>query len=127
MYTLLDYIKKYLEQMASEDDNFKERYEDKAKSLKECEQYIYEQANEQAKDSNCVGIEDTDVLNWAIHYYQEKDVKPKGNVRAKVAGTSPSMEHATPPKAKAATIKPKKSKAKKSEPNAVELSLFGDF
>lgn len=129
MYTLIDFIKNHLGQMASDDDNFKERFEDKAKSLEECEQYIYEQAKEQAKGGNCAGIADNDVLNWAIHYYQEKDVKPKGNVTAKAVSTSPSMAPATPPKAKAAAIqpKPRKAKAKKSEPKAVELSLFGDF
>ena len=127
--TLREYIKSHLEQMASEDDNFKNRFEDKAKSLEECEQYIYEQAKEQANGGNCVGIADEDVLNWAIHYYQEKDVKPKGNVRAKAVSTSPTMAPAAPPRAKAASIqpKPRKAKAKKSEPRAVELSLFGDF
>lgn len=124
--TLSEYIKKHLEDMASQDANFKERFEDKAKSLEECEQYIYERAKEEAKGANCVGISDENVLNWAIHYYQEKDVKPKGNVRAKVS-TSPSMAPAEKPKAASIQPKPRKAKAKKSESKAVELSLFGDF
>lgn len=128
MYTLLDYIKNHLGQMASEDVNFKERFEDKAKSLEECEQYIYEQAKEQAKGGSCVGIAHEDVLNWAIHYYQEKDVKPNGNVRVKVVSTSPAMAPAEEkPKAASIQPKPRKAKAKKSESKAVELSLFGDF
>lgn len=124
--TLEEYVKKHLEEMASNDENFKARYEDKEKSLKECLQYITEQAMKQAVNG-CAAITDEDVANWAVHYYQEKDCKPKANVQAKVA-TSPVENK---PKAEVKAIKSKsqpKPKAKKQTENkakAVELDLFG--
>lgn len=120
--TLEEYVKKLLEGMASNDANFRERYEDKDKSMKECLQYIMEQAKERAKNGSCVAIADENVANWAVHYYQEKDCKPKGNVQAKVvAPTEP-----TEPKAKPITMpKPKAKKQTETKQKAMELDLFG--
>lgn len=121
--TLEEFVKQHLDDMASKDENFKARYEDKNKSMKECLQYIMEQAKEQAKNGNCVAIASEDVANWAAHYYQEKDCKPKGNVQAKVT-TAPAQ-----PKAEVRqTAKPKpKAKKKENKTKAVELDLFGGF
>ena len=124
MVKLRDYITEQLKDMAAQDENFKARYEDKDKSMDECVKYIFEQAQKQA-ENNCAAIDNDEVLNWAVHYYQEIDCKPKGNVVAKVKA-SPSV-FASPVPAKP---QPKKTphKAKKAEPKAkvVELSLF-DF
>ena len=124
MVKLRDYITEQLKDMAAQDENFKARYEDKDKSMDECVKYIFEQAQKQA-ENNCAAIDNDEVLNWAVHYYQEKDCKPKGNVVAKVKASSPVV--ASPVSAKP---QPKKTahKAKKTESKAkvVELSLF-DF
>ena len=124
MVKLRDYITEQLKDMAAQDENFKARYEDKDKSMDECVKYIFEQAKKQA-ENNCAAIDNAEVLNWAVHYYQEKDCKPKGNVVAKVKA-SPSVVASPVP----AKPQPKKTphKAKKAEPKAkvVELSLF-DF
>ena len=121
--TLEEYVKNHLEDMASKDANFRERFEDEEKSMKECLQYIMEQAKERAKNGSCVAIADEDVANWAVHYYQEKDCKPKGNVQAKVV--APPSE---PTKQAATTVTMPKSKAKKlteTQQKAMELDLFG--
>lgn len=124
MVKLRDYITEQLKDMAAQDENFKARYEDKDKSMDECVKYIFEQAQKQA-ENNCAAIDNDEVLNWAVHYYQEIDCKPKGNVVAKVKA-SPSVVASPVP----AKPQPKKTphKAKKAEPKAkaVELSLF-DF
>lgn len=124
MVKLRDYITEQLKDMAAQDENFKARYEDKDKSMDECVKYIFEQAKKQA-ENNCAAIDNDEVLNWAVHYYQEIDCKPKGNVVAKVKA-SPSVVASPVP----AKPQPKKTanKAKKAEPKAkaVELSLF-DF
>lgn len=124
MVKLRDYITEQLNDMAAQDENFKARYEDKDKSMDECVKYIFEQAKKQA-ENNCAAIDNDEVLNWAVHYYQEIDCKPKGNVVAKVKA-SPSVVASPVP----AKPQPKKTahKAKKAEPKAkvVELSLF-DF
>lgn len=124
MVKLRDYITEQLKDMAAQDENFKARYEDKDKSMDECVKYIFEQAQKQA-ENNCAAIDNDEVLNWAVHYYQEIDCKPKGNVVAKVKASSPVVASPVPAKPQ-----PKKTphKAKKAEPKAkaVELSLF-DF
>lgn len=124
MVKLRDYITEQLKDMATQDENFKARYEDKDKSMDECVKYIFEQAQKQA-ENNCAAIDNDEVLNWAVHYYQEIDCKPKGNIVAKVKASSPVVASPVPAKPQ-----PKKTanKAKKAEPKAkaVELSLF-DF
>lgn len=124
MVKLRDYITEQLKDMAAQDENFKVRYEDKDKSMDECVKYIFEQAQKQA-ENNCAAIDNDEVLNWAVHFYQEKDCKPKGNVVAKVKASSPVVASPVPAKPQ-----PKKTahKEKKAEPKAkvVELSLF-DF
>ena len=124
MVKLRDYITEQLKDMAAQDENFKARYEDKDKSMDECVKYIFEQAQKQA-ENNCAAIDNDEVLNWAVHYYQEIDCKPKGNIVAKVKASSPVVASPVPAKPQ-----PKKTahKAKKAEPKAkaVELSLF-DF
>lgn len=125
MVKLRDYITEQLKDMAAKDENFKARYEDKDKSMDECVKYIFEQAKKQA-ENNCAAIDNDEVLNWAVHYYQEKDCKPKANVVAKVKASSPVK--ASPVPAKPQPKKKTAPKAKKAESKAkvVELSLF-DF
>ena len=125
MVKLRDYITEQLKDMAAKDENFKARYEDKDKSMDECVKYIFEQAKKQA-ENNCAAIDNDEVLNWAVHYYQEKDCKPKDNVVAKVKASSPAV--ASPLPAKPQPKKKTEPKAKKAESKAkvVELSLF-DF
>lgn len=125
MVKLRDYITEQLKDMAAKDENFKARYEDKDKSMDECVKYIFEQAKKQA-ENNCAAIDNDEVLNWAVHYYQEIDCKPKGNVVAKVKASPPIV--ASPVPAKPQPKKKTAPKAKKAESKAkvVELSLF-DF
>ena len=123
MVKLRDYITEQLKDMAAQDENFKARYEDKDKSMDECVKYIFEQAKKQA-ENNCAAIDNDEVLNWAVHYYQEKDCKQKDNVVAKVKASSPAV--ASPLPAKPQPKKKTEPKAKKAESKAkfVELNLF---
>lgn len=125
--TLEEYVKKHLEDMAAKDDNFKARYEDKGKSMKECLQYITEQARKKAVNG-CAAIADEDVASWAVHYYQEKECKPMGGVQAKVT-TAPTSKPApvSKPVEKPLKAKPKAKKESETKQKAVELDLFGGF
>ena len=78
-----DIIKQHLDKMAAQDFAFAERYKDPNKSLGECMKYITSQAQKKKK-SGGVWIEDEVVYGWAVHYYQEENVKVepvKGSVR----------------------------------------------
>lgn len=113
--TLQEYLEKKLGEMAQQDANFRERYEDKQKSMKNCLLYITQQAHKQAV-GNCAAISDDDVLQMAVHYYQEKDVEPtKDTPMAKVVAA---------PKTAVLIPKPQPKKAKKTD-NSLQLDLFG--
>lgn len=119
--TLQEYLEKKLGEMAQQDANFRERYEDKQKSLKNCILYIKQQAHKQAVNG-CAAISDDDVLQMAVHYYQEKDVEPtKQTTPAKVVA-APKEE--TKPKTAVLIPKPQPKKAKKVD-NSLQLDLFG--
>ena len=119
--TLQEYLEKKLGEMAQQDANFRERYEDKQKSIKNCLLYITQQAHKQAVNG-CAAISDDDVLQMAVHYYQEKDVEPtKQTIPAKVVA-APKEE--TKPKTAVLISKPQPKKAKKVD-NSLQLDLFG--
>ena len=115
-------IKAHLERMAQQDFAFAERYNNKNKSLDECIKYIMSEAKKQAKNGSAA-IEDAVVYGWAVHYYQEDNVKVDKNVNAKVV--APKAEK---PKevAKVAAIKPAKV-TKRTENKCIQLDLFGGF
>lgn len=119
--TLQEYLEKKLGEMAQQDANFRERYEDKQKSMKNCLLYITQQAHKQAV-GNCAAISDDDVLQMAVHYYQEKDVEPtQETVQAKVVAAAPKEDK---PKTAVLIPKPQPKKAKKAD-NSLQLDLFG--
>ena len=118
-------IKAHLDKMAQQDFAFAEKYKDKKKSLDECVKYIMAEAKKQAKNG-CAAIEDAVVYGWAVHYYQEENIKVDDKVKAKVV--TPKVEK---PKevAKTKEIKPIKALVKDKENNSkcVQLDLFGGF
>ena len=111
-------IKAHLDKMAQEDFAFAERYKLESKNLNDCIKYITSEAKKQAKNG-CAAIEDAVVFGWAVHYYQEDDVKVE-DVKAKVV---------TPKVEKPKEIKPIKAlvKDKKNDNKCVQLDLFGGF
>lgn len=121
--TLQEYLETKLGKMASQDPNFRERYNDKQKSITDCIRYITQQARKQAVN-NCAAISDEDILQMAVHYYQEKDVNPtKDTTKAKVVAAAPKQEKPQPvliPKPQ-----PKKTKKAKKVDNSLQLDLFG--
>ncbi|MBQ9232354.1 MAG: PcfK-like family protein [Prevotella sp.] len=112
-------IKAHLDKMAQQDFAFAERYKREDKSLDKCINYITSQAKKQAKNG-CAAIEDAVVYGWAVHYYQEDDIKVEEVKAAKVV--APKTE-------KPKEIKPLKAlvKDKKDENKCVQLDLFGGF
>lgn len=65
-------IKKYLDEIAQIDDNFAEQYENNPqKNIDDCCKYVLFMA----KKGGCSGYDDKEVYGWAIHYYEEPEVK----------------------------------------------------
>jgi hypothetical protein len=105
-------IKTYLDQRAKEDEQFAKSYAKEHKSLDECLKYISQQARKRA-ENNVAMIEDAEVYGWAVHYYDEDDIK--------VEGSAPQAQVTTSVPTSAPTTKQSKSKSKD---NPAQLTLF---
>lgn len=64
-------IKSYLDKRAAEDELFAVTYKKENKNLDECCNYVMECA----KKGGCAGYSDDEVFGWAVHYYDEDDIK----------------------------------------------------
>ena len=120
--TLETAVQSYLNNRAKTDSLFAETYKKANKSIKECCSYIYSQARKLAKGSNSVGIDDATVYGWAVHYYDEDDIKvDEVHERVEVAASEPvSVEQ---PKQQPKPVQ----KRRRGEDNSLQLSLFGDL
>ena len=117
-------IQTYLENRAKTDSLFAETYKKANKSIKECCNYIYSQARKLAKGSNSVGIDDATVYGWAVHYYDEDDIKvDKVHERVEVVAPASEPAKAEQPKPQ---LKPQ-PKRKRGDDNSLQLSLFGEL
>lgn len=124
MTTFETTIQTYLENRAKTDSLFAETYKKANKSIKECCNYIYSQARKLAKGSNSVGIDDATVYGWAVHYYDEDDIKVD-KVQERVEVVAPASE---PAKAEQPKPQPKPvQKRRRGEDNSLQLSLFGEL
>ena len=104
-----DKIKAYLDKRAQEDSLFAVTYAKENKNIKDCCSYITSQAKKQAINGWAM-IEDDVVYGWAVHYYDEDDIKVEktSNTRSEVKTSAPKKteeKKAETPKLK---IKPKK-------------------
>lgn len=82
-------IKIYLDNRAKTDSLFDETYKKANKSIKECCKHIYSQAKKLAKGGNAVGVDDATVYGWAVHYYDEDNIKVQ-DVKERVEVVAPA-------------------------------------
>ena len=68
-------IKSHLDERSHTDELFATKYSNPKKSIKECCDYIDSQARKAAGKENRVRIPDSVVFGWAIHYYDEENIK----------------------------------------------------
>ena len=68
-------IKDYLDERASKDELFAKSYAKSNKNIDECYDYIVGEARKQCKNSDSICISDGVVFGWAVHYYDEDDIK----------------------------------------------------
>lgn len=124
MTTFETTIQKYLENRAKEDSLFAETYKKANKSIKECCKYIYSKAQKLAAGGNAVGIDDATVYGWAVHYYDEDEIKvDKVQEHVEVVSSVPEPTKVEQPKP---LVKPQQ-KRKKEKDNSLQLSLFGEL
>lgn len=83
-----DTIKNYLDGRAKEDSLFAETYKKENKSIEECCKYIMQQAQKMynKRVNGGIAIDRKTVYGWAVHYYDEDDIKLEGELeRVEVA------------------------------------------
>lgn len=115
-------IKNYLDKRAESDRLFAESYRKENKNIQECCKYIYSQARKIAKGDNAVGVDDDTVFGWAVHYYDEDDIKVE-EVKERVEVATPVT---TPePTEKSIQQKSSRKKTKQEIFDERQLSLFG--
>lgn len=116
-------IKAYLEKRASEDELFAVTYQKENKNLDECCNYVMKCA----KEGNYGGYADSEVFGWAVHYYDEDDIKNIKPVSGKVV-VNHSVElteedkKLAKEKAMELLIEESKSEQKKALSETIELS-----
>lgn len=121
-------IRKVCEYLLSRND-IKENLEKENKSIKDMWSYIVQEAHKLAS-GKCACIADEDVYSWAVHYYDEDDIKISKNipVQAKVNNAAVNSDNKVDNDVavKSEELKAKKSKKKTSSVSDDQLSLF-DF
>lgn len=116
-------IKAYLDKRAAEDELFAETYKKENKNLDECCNYVMQCAQK----GGCAGYSDDEVFGWAVHYYDEDDVKNIKAVSGKVV-INRSVELSEEEKAQAKqkgmdlAVAEAKEEAKKALVGTVELT-----
>ena len=117
-------IQAYLENRAKTDSLFAETYRKANKSIEECIKYIYSQARKLAKGGNAVGVDESTVYGWAVHYYDEDDIKvDKVKERVEVVAPAAEPSRTEQPKPQSKPVQ----KRKRGEDNSLQLSLFGEL
>lgn len=88
-----DTIKAYLDKRAEEDSLFAVTYAKENKNIKDCYSYITSQAKKQ-QTGGCAAISDDVVFGWAVHYYDEDDIKVEktSNTRYEVKTSASKKE-----------------------------------
>ena len=140
-------IKDYLDERASQDELFAKSYAKSNKNIDECYDYIVSEARKQCKDSDSICISDDVVYGWAVHYYDEDNIKVGRSTESKESTESEKMHEADMKKIvaearkkayqtnkmasnankKASEAKKKSADAKNSKPAKIQqLNLF-DF
>lgn len=123
-----DTIKNYLDSRAKEDSLFAETYKKENKSIEECCKYIMQQAQKMynKRVNGGIAIDRKTVYGWAVHYYDEDDIKLEGELE-RVEVAAPSTIQNPISKEKPVQKKNERKKTKQERQKIFEsrqLSLF---
>lgn len=104
-----DTIKAYLDKRAQEDSLFAVTYAKENKNIKDCCSYITGRAKKE-QSGGCAVISHEEVFGWAVHYYDEDDIKVEktSNMRSEVKTSAPKKTEEKKPEALKLKLKPSK-------------------
>lgn len=110
-----DVIKAYLDERARKDELFSVSYNKKNKNINDCCIYIKNRAK-RMQSGGCAVVSDDEVFGWAIHYYDEDDIKIGSQVNCHVQTNKTAV--------KTESKKEKAKPRKREESNVQQLTLF---
>lgn len=121
-------IQTYLENRAKTDSLFAETYKKENKSIEECCKYIMQQAQKMynKRVNGGIAIDRKTVYGWAVHYYDEDDIKLEGELE-RVEVAAPTTIQNPISKEKPVQKKNERKKTKQERQKMLEsrqLSLF---
>lgn len=121
-------IQTYLENRTKTDSLFAETYKKANKSIKECCKYIMQQAQKMynKRVNGGIAIDRKTVYGWAVHYYDEDDIKLEGELE-RVEVAAPTTIQNPISKEKPVQKKNERKKTKQERQKIFEsrqLSLF---
>lgn len=114
----------YLTAFLQQEPSFAEKIVNDKKSLKEMRDYLYSEARKLAS-GNCAAVEDKTVYGWAVHYFDEADLKVSGTVSAKVTtGKVAKNKPKAEPMPVDKPIRKAEKKVKKQKPEMMNIFDF---
>lgn len=120
-------VKEYLDNYAKQDEAFAKSYAKENKSFEECLKYIKQEAQKQAQNG-CAMIAKEEVFGWAVHYYDEDDIKVNQNIKANMATTAapeaPSIKESEKKRVSRQSKKKAKVEVDPDIPASLEISLL---
>lgn len=128
--SLQDVVKAHLDKRAAEDPLFAVTYAKENKNIKQCCDYIMGRARKECGNGGHYVHPDV-VFGWAIHYYDEDDIKAEKASNAKAAASTytdkPKAKKEKAPVPQAAEVKQTapKLKVKQKKEEGVEQLSFG--
>lgn len=114
-------IKDYLDERASKDELFAKSYAKSNKNIDECYEYIVGEARKQCKDSDSICISDDVVYGWAVHYYDEDNIKVGRSTESKESKESNVNKKAVEANKMASNANKNASEANKKSADAKKI------
>lgn len=112
-------IKAYLEKRASEDELFAVTYKKENKNIEECYNYVMQRA----KSGGFNAYTDEEVFGWAVHYYDEDDIKNVKPIKG-TATVAKQPKKSVKEKPLVQQVKDSKKATKKKEESLTQISMF---
>lgn len=113
-------IAEYVEANAS--DVLVEKINQGKKGMSDCWNFIFEMARKEAKGKRSLCLDDQTVFGWAMHYFEEDDIKAAEHMPVK---TVPVGRNEEKPKAAVPKEKPKAAVQKeKPKDDLVQMTIF---
>lgn len=73
-------IQAFLNEQAAKDEAFAAKWKATERTLQDCAAWIVEQVAQQFRDTGQMGYDDSDIYGMALHFFDEPELKAKGNM-----------------------------------------------